>query len=86
VHEGEAFATTEDVIVDDPLETDMHPIAEHPTDEAEAAAETPAEVRYYSLSSSSCCWHMCICPLLTGFSEVLIIGAAWCGVMPDSKS
>lgn len=48
VHEGEAFATTEDVVVDDPLETDMHPIAEHPTDEAEAAAETPAEVRYFS--------------------------------------
>ncbi len=44
-HETEAPVVSDDVSVPEPLEIDMHPIAEHPAAEAEAATETAAEVR-----------------------------------------
>lgn len=44
-HEAEAPIVSDDVSAPEPLETDMHPIAEHPAAEAEAATETAAEVR-----------------------------------------
>ena len=43
-NEAETSLVSDDASAPGPLQTDMHPIAEHPAAEAEAATETATEV------------------------------------------